>query len=146
MDRVIRVSSKFAINFLALFCILITSTESKVYSEPREIIIEEALLQQLHPVIVSSLRNIFKEKYSQYGCERIVSINERITTKNKDNKARPVDAIHGAKFFEITIVICRPNGENVELILKNDTVNSQYYLVRYNIVPSDKKRSRDINI
>jgi hypothetical protein len=129
------VSRKFAINFLILFCILITSTESKVYSEPKENVIEKALLQQLHPIIVSSLRDIYKEEISQYGCERIISINERITTKNKDNKARPVDAIHGAKFFEVTIVICRPNGENVELILKNDTVKAQYYLVRYKITP-----------
>jgi hypothetical protein len=135
------VSSKFAINFFILFCILFTSTESKVYSEPRENVIEQALLQQLHPVIVSSLRELYKEEISQYGCARIVSINERITTKNKDNKARPFDLIHGAKFFEITIVICRPNGENIELILKNDTVNTQYYLVGYKIVHSEKKTS-----
>lgn len=136
-----KVSCKVAINFIILCCILIASTETKVYSEPRENQIEEALLQQLHPVIVSSLREIYNEEYSQYGCERIISINERITMKYKDNKARPVDAIHGAKYFEITIVICRPNAEDVELILKNDTVTAQYYLVGYKIVPSNKKKT-----
>ncbi len=129
------VSRKVAINFLILCCILISSTEVKVYSELREDQIEEALLQQLHPVIIASLRQIYNEEYSQYGCERIISINEQITMKYKDNKARPVDAIHGAKYYEITIVICRPNAEEVELILKNDTVTAQYYLLRYRIVP-----------
>lgn len=75
---------KVVINLIVLVCILITSTETKVHSEPRENQIEEALLQQLHPVIVSSLRDIYNEEYSQYGCERIISINERITIENKD--------------------------------------------------------------
>lgn len=122
-----------------LFCLLITGTESKAYSQPRENPIEEALLQQLHPVIVSSLRDIYKEEYTQFGCERIISINERITIKNKDKKAMPAEAIHGAKYFEITIAICRPNAENIELFLKNDTATAQYYLVGYKIISFDKK-------
>ncbi|SFM46803.1 hypothetical protein SAMN03159341_1364 [Paenibacillus sp. 1_12] len=103
------------------------------YSEPIENLIEASLLQQLHPVIMTALRNIYKEEYSQYGCERIISINERLTIKNTDHRARPVDAIHGAKYFEITIVVCRTDAENVELILKNDTATAQYYLSGYKI-------------
>lgn len=105
---------------LILLCILITNPKSLVYSEPRESQLEEALLQQLHPIIVSSLNNIYKEKYSQFSCERILSINERVTMKNSYNKARPVDAIHGAKYFEITIGLCRPDGDYV---FRNDLFN-----------------------
>jgi hypothetical protein len=111
--------------------LLLSSTEVKVYSEPRENVMEQALLQQLHQVIVFAHRDIYKEGTSQYISARIISINERTTIKNKDKIARPVDAVHGAKYFEIIIVICRPNGENVELFLKNDTKTSQYYLVSY---------------
>jgi hypothetical protein len=94
-------------------------------------------LQQLHQVIQSSLKDIYQEAYSQYQCERIISINERVTLNKKDNKARPVDAIHGARYFEITMVICTPNSENVELMVKNDTATAQYYLVGYKIIPSN---------
>lgn len=128
---------QFTIHFLVLFCLLITGNQATAYSQPREQLVEEALLQQLHPVIVSSLKEINKEAYSQYGCERIVSINERVTIKNKDNKAMPADAIHGANYFEITVTICRSPSENVELILKNDSAMAQYYMAGYKIAASD---------
>ncbi|SEB86282.1 hypothetical protein SAMN05443246_2164 [Paenibacillus sp. GP183] len=121
---------------LILFCFLMTIFSSKAFAEPREILIENALLQQLHSVIVSSLKDIYKEKYPQFGCSRITLINERVTVKRKDKKASPVDAMHGATFFEITVVICRPNKDNVELILKNDTATAQYYLLSYKIFSS----------
>jgi hypothetical protein len=108
----------------------------KAFAEPRDIIIQNALLQQLHFVIVSSLKEIYKEKYPQYGCGRITQINERVTVKRKEKKASPVDAMHGATFFEITVVLCRPNKDNVELILKNDTATAQYYLLSYKIFSS----------
>jgi hypothetical protein len=98
-------------------------------------------LQQLHPVIMSSLMDIYKETYSQFSCERILTINERVTIKNKHSKARPVDAIHGEKYFEITIGLCRPNGEYLELYLKNDTVTAQYYLVDYNRTSADSRKN-----
>lgn len=121
-----------------VICFLIAGTvietETKVFSAPREDLIEGALLQQLHPVIVSSLREIYNEKYSQFENERIISINERVTVKNKDINARAVDAIHGAKYFEITIMLSRPNSEMVELILSNEKTPAHYYLVNYKIL------------
>lgn len=102
-----------------------------VYAGPNAAQIEDALLQQLHHTIESSLRNIYEEQYSQYQHERIISINERVTTTNKQQKVTAVDAIHGQKYFEITVGLVRANGEYVELSLKNDTATAQYYLVSY---------------
>jgi hypothetical protein len=101
------------------------------YAEPKEELMEHALLQQLHTAIVSSLQSIYKEQYSQYQCVSIISINERVTSKNKEKKAKPVDAIHGQKYFEIVVGLLRTNGEYLELNLKNDTASAQFYLVGF---------------
>ncbi|BBI34119.1 hypothetical protein KCTCHS21_35180 [Cohnella abietis] len=98
-------------------------------------------MQQLHPVILSSLRSIYNEKYSQFSCERILSINERVAIKNRNNKARPVGAIHGAKYFEITIGLCRPDGESVELYIKNDTGSVQYHLAGFKKTSADSRKN-----
>ncbi|MEK3720464.1 hypothetical protein [Paenibacillus sp. FSL H8-0034] len=47
---------QFTIHFLLLICLLITGNQAAACSQPREQLIEEALLQQLHPVIMSSLK------------------------------------------------------------------------------------------
>jgi hypothetical protein len=107
--------------FIMLYALLCTES---TYAAPRENQIEDALLQQLHYTIVSSLQNIYKEQISQYR-------NERVTTTNKQKNTQPVDAIHGQKYFEITVGLVRPNGEYVVLNLKNDTAAAQYYLVSY---------------
>ncbi|MFC5652014.1 hypothetical protein ACFPYJ_23425 [Paenibacillus solisilvae] len=111
------------------------SFEPEVFAQPspRLVVTENALLQQLKPVIISSLKEIFKEEYSQFNCEKILSINERVTFNNNKEKAKPVDAIHGEQYFEIKITLCRPDGHTVEMDLRNDTANSQYYLVGYKI-------------
>jgi hypothetical protein len=114
--------------FIMLYALLCTES---TYAAPRENQIEDALLQQLHYTIVSSLQNIYKEQISQYRNEHIISINERVTTTNKQKNTQPVDAIHGQKYFEITVGLVRPNGEYVVLNLKNDTAAAQYYLVSY---------------
>nr|WP_246427784.1 hypothetical protein [Paenibacillus phyllosphaerae] len=104
--------------------------------DPRAARIEQALLQQLKPAIDKALNEIFQEQYAQFNCEQIVSINERETFRGKRGEARPVDAIHGALYFEIGINLCRPNGDRIELTLKNDTANAQYYLAGYKITPA----------
>ncbi|THF82650.1 hypothetical protein [Cohnella fermenti] len=110
----------------------------------RERELEAALLQQLHPAIVESLRGTYRERYVQFGCERIASINERGTAKRHADPARPVDAVHGAKFFEITVSICRPNGERVELDMRNDGMGTGtgYVVTATRIVSKSRTESR----
>lgn len=96
--------------------------------KPREQQLENAMLQQLYPVIRSSLQDIYNEAYPSFGCERIISINERTTMAEDGRHASPVDAMHGATYFEITVGLCKGSGEKIELRLKNDTPTAQYYL------------------
>ncbi|MDQ0896441.1 MULTISPECIES: hypothetical protein [unclassified Paenibacillus] len=133
--------SSFKINLIILTSSLFVLGAATVYAEPREESLEQALLQQLHPVVYSSLQSIYHEQYTQYKCIRIVSINERVTASRKRAKELPVDAIHGQKYFEITVGILRSTGEYVELNLKNDTVSALYYLVNYkkDVRPADFK-------
>ncbi|MCA0755914.1 hypothetical protein KP806_12725 [Paenibacillus sp. N4] len=110
-------------------------TEAEARLDPRSESIEKALLQQLNPIIMKSLRGIYHEKYSQFNCEQILSINERFTLNNHKDKAMPVDAIHGGQYFEIWVDICRPDGDHVHMLLKNDG-SDDYYLDTYKILDS----------
>ncbi|WP_079909360.1 hypothetical protein [Paenibacillus sp. 32352] len=100
-------------------------------ASPREDLLEKALLQQLHPLIQSTLQSIYQESLSQYDCAHILSINERITSSNQDVKASPVDAIHGQAYFELIVGVRRSGGEYIELTFINDTASGQYDLKTY---------------
>lgn len=126
------------------FCLLLLSgllifgpVRSAAYARPqeksREQQLEKAMLQQLYPVIRSSLQDIFHETYPSFGCERILSINERTTVTEDDHHASPVDAMHGASYFEITVGLCKGSGEKIELRFKNDTPTAQYYLDLFHV-------------
>ena len=69
--------SSFKTKLIILTSSLFVLGAATVYAEPRDESLEQALLQQLHPVVYSSLQGIYHEKYAQYKCIRIVSINER---------------------------------------------------------------------
>lgn len=117
--------------------ILSSSGSSTAYAgpqdKPREQQLEKAMLQLLYPVIRSALQDIYKETYPAFGCERILSINERTTMKEDNQQARPVDAVHGASYFEITVGLCKGSGEKIELRFKNDTPTAQYYLDLFHV-------------
>lgn len=123
---------------LLLLCgLLISALGSPAHAQPegkpREQQLEKAMLQQLYPVIRSSLQDIFHETYPSFGCERILSINERTTVTEDDHHASPVDAMHGASYFEITVGLCKGSGEKIELRFKNDTPTAQYYLDLFHV-------------
>jgi hypothetical protein len=123
---------------LLLLCVLlISASESPAHArpegKPREEQLEKAMLQQLYPVIRSSLQDILHETYPSFGCERILSINERTTVTEDDHHASPVDAMHGASYFEITVGLCKGSGEKIELRFKNDTPTAQYYLDLFHV-------------
>ncbi|GLI05163.1 hypothetical protein YDYSG_11930 [Paenibacillus tyrfis] len=122
--------------YLSLICMLlinITTPTLAAHSEIREKNLEEALLQQLHSVIVASLKDIYMTEYATFNCERISNINEKVTVKSKDKGSIRADALHGAKYFEITVSLCNVGvkKDNVELYLKNDTPTAEFYLVGY---------------
>lgn len=111
--------------------------ESAVYAQSqdktREQQLEEAMLQQLYPVIRSSLQEIYHETYPSFACERILSINERTTMTEEEEHASPVDAMHGGTYFEITVGLCKGSGEEIELRFKNDTPTGQYVLNMFHV-------------
>ncbi|GMX63972.1 hypothetical protein Elgi_33400 [Paenibacillus elgii] len=128
--------------YLSLICMLlihITTPTLAAHSEIREKNLERALLQQLHSVIVASLKDIYMTEYATFNCERISNINEKVTVKSKDKGSIRADALHGAKYFEITVSLCNVGvkKDNVELYLKNDTPTAEFYLVGYIITPKD---------
>ncbi|WP_409343375.1 hypothetical protein [Paenibacillus sp. MBLB4367] len=121
------------VTVILIGCFLSFEPGAFAHPDPRLEVTENALIQQLRPVIISSLKEIFNEEYTQFNCEKILSINERVTFNKNKEKSRPVDAIHGAQYFEIKIALCRPDGHTVEMDLRNDTAYAQYYLVGYKI-------------
>ncbi|MFB0842647.1 hypothetical protein [Paenibacillus oleatilyticus] len=130
--------------YISLMCMLlihITTPTLAAHSEIREKTLEEALLQQLHTVIVTSLKEIYKTENVTFNCERISNINEKVTVKRKDKRSIRADALHGAKYFEITVSLCNVGvkQDNVELYLKNDTPTAEFYLVSYRLTPANAK-------
>lgn len=119
---------------LVSLLIMNSITYASAHQDLQSEVVEKALLQQLKPVIMNSLQKIYNEKYSQFNCERVLSINERFTIKKAKDKATPVDAIHGAQYFEIWIDLCRPDGDRVQILLKNDGHNGGYQIITYKIV------------
>ncbi|KOP65965.1 hypothetical protein AMS62_12495 [Bacillus sp. FJAT-18019] len=124
---------------LMLICSLLIFGQvvSAAYAQPqdktREQQLEEAMLQQLYPVIRSSLQEIYHETYPSFACERILSINKLTTTTEEEHQASPVDAMHGGRYFEITVGLCKGSGEKIELRFKNDTPTGQYVLNMFHV-------------
>lgn len=129
---------RILVTLIALAYFVIQSPKVNAFANPnndhRVEAMEDALLQQLHPLITKSLQDIYKEKYSQYKCEKILTINERFTISKKKESVMTVDALHGGRYFDILVGICRPDGQRLQLLFKNDTPNSKYYLVTYNFL------------
>ncbi|CAM3602388.1 hypothetical protein PALU110988_30195 [Paenibacillus lupini] len=130
-----RFMNRILIGMITICCIVSFKPDTEVlaHTDPQLEVMEKALLQQLRPVIVKSLREIYKESFQQYNCEQVLSINERFTTTKNKDKAIRVDAIHGGQYFEILVGICRPDGTRIEMLLKNDSVDAQFYLVTYRL-------------
>ncbi|MEC0211073.1 hypothetical protein P4H70_19220 [Paenibacillus ehimensis] len=127
------------LSLIGILLINIITPRVAAHSEIREKQLEEALLQQLHSVIISSLKDIYKTEDATFHCERISNINERVTVKRIDKGSIRADALHGAKYFEITVSLCNVGvkKDHVELYLKNDSPTAEFYLVGYNIIPND---------
>ncbi|NIK71877.1 MULTISPECIES: hypothetical protein [unclassified Paenibacillus] len=119
-----------------LVCFLILSSRSYANADPNPKLdaLEKAMLQELNPVIKSSLQQIYNERYPQFNGERIISINEHFTIKKNGSRTLPVDAIHGAQYFEIEVELSRPDGERIQLLLKNDGPDNSYALKAYKII------------
>ncbi|GMK44629.1 hypothetical protein [Paenibacillus glycanilyticus] len=121
---------------IPLVCFLIVYSRAYANADPnpRTDVLEKAMLQELNPVIKSSLQMIYNEKYPQFNCERIISINEHFTLKKNRSRALPVDAIHGAQYFEIAVELCKTDGERVQLLLKNDSPDGSYAMKDHKII------------
>ncbi|TYP69552.1 hypothetical protein [Paenibacillus methanolicus] len=136
-------SNKKTAAFLVLAAAVLLSNASRAGAVPREQLLGAALLQQLDPVVRSAIGGIYREAYPQYGCERIAAINERVTARRVRERAHPVDAMHGARYYAIAVRVCRPKGDQLELWLRNDTVSAQYYLTGYRYLTQAELRAED---
>lgn len=91
--------------------------------------LEQALIQQLHPVIYPSLQKLYNEDYPQFDQIEVVHISSYITgnnTQESDNRL-PVSATGGAKVFEIIVQLRALNhSEFVQIYMNNETDGSTY--------------------
>lgn len=106
--KVIHLKMKQSLCGLVLIGIVLTNSTLTLASNTdiRERQLEEALLQQLHSSIVSALKSIYKTEYVMFGCKQISSINTLVTLKNQDKEIIRADAMHGGRYFELTISLC----------------------------------------
>ncbi|MFC5470644.1 hypothetical protein ACFPPD_18275 [Cohnella suwonensis] len=106
------------------------NTNVNAKDDSRETMLEKALLQQLHPVIIRSLQNLYHEKYPGFDHELILQINSYITGSSNIIPEKKTSAIGGARVFEIVIQLRVVNHhEIVELTLNNEE-NGSYVLKR----------------
>lgn len=88
---------------IALFPLLNTAF-GQTHDDTKETLLEQALIQQLFPVIYSSLQTLYNEKYPVFDNEHIVKINSYITgTTSLDKPDKRVSATGGARVFEMVI-------------------------------------------
>jgi hypothetical protein len=105
-----------AIFILLLFATGVLATPGKTQAaEPaRERLLEQALLVQLHPLIYSTLQRIYQEEFPQYMDARITSIDGAVTGVRKEGHASRVDAIGGARVYQIVIQLVKRGIEDEE--------------------------------
>ncbi|CAM3917468.1 hypothetical protein COLU111180_14365 [Cohnella lubricantis] len=95
----------------------------------KEALMEEALLQLLHEDIYKSLQTIFRVTIPQFNHERIARIDSYVTGLKPH---RPVDAIGGARVYEIDVEVTMSNGQRVLLTLNNES--GSYGMVKHRLL------------
>ncbi|WP_212962493.1 hypothetical protein [Cohnella xylanilytica] len=92
----------------------------------KEELLEDALLQQLHPVIYSTLQILYHEKYPAMDHERIVRIASYLTGFRPDRQA---SALGGAKVFQIIVEVRAVRHHQVVRMVLNNERGANLYSV-----------------
>ncbi|TXK77013.1 hypothetical protein [Paenibacillus sp. N3.4] len=110
---------------LSLFVSLLIPTEGYAVASPREKLLEEALIMQLHSQIQSSLKEHFQENLIQYDCEHISEIRMIYLPSG-------TEYLEGGKAFEITVELRKKDTAGDKLVhlkLSNEKTAITYALV-----------------
>jgi len=123
---------------LAAILLLFLPQIEAIGAEPeqeREKLMEEVLLQQLHPILYPAIQRIYNEQYPQYTDAQIVAIDGAVTGMRREEEARRANAIGGAKIFKIMIALHKKGAphERVLLTLDNDTPDAKFAVKSYEI-------------
>lgn len=100
-------------------------------SKPETELLEQALIQQLYPVIYNSLQELYNEKFPQFDEMSIIHIDSFITGTNGENNDsnRQASASGGAKIFNITVQVRAIHHHEIVHILMSNELNGAMYTV-----------------
>jgi hypothetical protein len=110
---------------LSLFVFLLISTGGQAVAAPREKVLEEALIMELHSQIQLTMKKHFQENIIQYDCEHISEI-------------KMIDLPSGSGYlergraFEITVELRKKDTSGDKLVhlkFRNEKTDSTYSLV-----------------
>lgn len=96
-------------------------------------LLEQALIQQLHPVIYQSLQNLYHETYPQFVDIKIVHIESYVTgtSSSVSEQDRKASAAGGAKVFSLIVqVTAIHHHELVQIFMNNEAGGSTYTVTR----------------
>lgn len=109
--------------------------QSTIYAQNDDKIelLEQALIQQLHPVIYQSLQNLYHETYPQFTDIKIVYIEAYVTGTSSSNSEqdRKASAAGGAKVFNLIVqVTAIHHHEVVQMFMNNEAGSSTYTVTK----------------
>jgi hypothetical protein len=115
-------------HFTASFCLfvfLLFSNGGHAVAAPREKVLEEALIMELHSQIQLAIKEHFQENIVQYDCEQISEIK-------MINLPSGSSYLEGGRAFEITIELRKKDTTGDKLVhleFSNENTGSGYSLV-----------------
>jgi len=112
--------------FFALLSCFVPSSSAK--TELKCELLEQALLQQLHPVIYKTLQSLYDEAYPQFDEVRIIQIDSYVTGNTTEtNSNREASASGGAKVFHIVVQARAVHHQQlIQLYMDNEQHGSSY--------------------
>ncbi|MFC6333027.1 hypothetical protein ACFP56_10365 [Paenibacillus septentrionalis] len=110
----------------ALLSCLVPSSSAK--TELKCELLEQALLQQLHPIIYKTLQSLYNEAYPQFEEVRIIQIDSYVTGNTTEtNSNREASASGGAKVFHIVVQARAVHHQQlIQLYMDNEQHGSNY--------------------
>lgn len=124
----------FMLVFLCFALLTCLEPGSSAKTELKSELLEQALLQQLHPVIYKTLQSLYNETYPQFDEVHIVQIDSYITgntTEIERDSNREASASGGAKVFHIVVQARAVHHQQlVQLHMDNEQHGSSYIVTK----------------
>jgi hypothetical protein len=116
---------KHSTTLLCLFVFLLISDGGHAVAAPREKVLEEALIMELHSQIQLAMKEHFQDNIVQYDCEHIGEIKML-------NLPSGSDYLEGGRAFEITVGLRKKDTSGDKLVylkFSNENTSSAFILV-----------------